>query len=347
MRLYLNVQPAAYPVPTQAGDGIAGKIAETLKNFRILSAFDYRSFTIQGVSVYRGEDGTLDELLDQAPLHKEDFDPNLLRIILTDEALVPNDPRPDLDLLIGILPGDAYAWRAGTHTEQAWISYEADDLRQREAAILDIFIDIMIANCPSVQAVFDKFLRAEGRGQRSLADIYRLKAKYARESESFATLFEPFAPTNYASFAAMARSRFHGTSLPFELAKLKTLWLGFLETLSEYFLDADEAARLVMHGRFRDTHHFIRARRGWVSEREVRDLLANPAMVHSTGSYVLCILTKQPKPGELDEASARFGLKSPGRLKRLRLCDEKTYLEMDQLVRSGVATPIRLFLKHA
>jgi len=347
MRIFLNVQPAAYPIPTQAGNGIASQIAETLKSFRLLSAFDYCNFTIKGVSVFRGEDGTLDELLDQAPLQQEDFNPNLLRIILTEEALAPNGPRPDLDLLIGIQPGDSYAWQAGTATEQAWIVYKSNDLRQREAAILDIFIDIMIANCPSIQAVFDKFIKA-GKAPRSIADIYRLKAKYAREScDDFPTLFEPFVPTNYASFAAMARSGFHGTSLPVELFKLKALWLGFLETLSEHFLDADEAAHLVMHGRFRDTHHFIRTRRGWVNEREVRSLLANPAIVQSTGSYVLCILTKQPKPGEFDEASARFGLSSPGRLKRLRLCDEQTYLEMDRLVRSGVATPIRLFLKKA
>ncbi|GGB55817.1 hypothetical protein GCM10010833_08150 [Blastomonas aquatica] len=233
----------------------------------------------------------------------------------------------------------------------------ADASLQLSAVILDVFTELMLANCASIQAVLSNYL-ADGGSQDT---FYRAKADFASEliaRGDAATLFEQYLPDRYACFATLAREDFLATMDEDEMASLASLWSQFLrERFSAYFLSVDQAVALVRNEPFHRARPELtvgsgvrpggRMRYGFVDEAELRSVLSDKQVVLGTGAYVLCLLTGKPSDAEIGKIGNSFGWRRQADSvpKRLRLCTEDNYHEMIPFVRKGFVTPVRLFLK--
>lgn len=184
------------------------------------------------------------------------------------------------------------------------------------------------------------------------------KAKFARLTAAAlpnGSLFSAFDPDRYAAFSSLARRDFHLTMDAAAVRALGELWTQFLEkTFSAQFLTTEEAVRLVRTGSFRRTRTErqngegqkpkARVRRHDLSERDLTKVIGDKRVVTTSGCYVLCLLNRTTR-GEHGDLSMLFGKSSDDALRRLTLCTEQRYQKMIPLVRKGLVTPIRLFLK--
>ena len=260
-------------------------------------------------------------------------------------------------LVLEITAGSHFGWERGRNGVNAVITVD-DNHRGAKvgASIQDIFQDIMLANDDSVQAVLSKWRTAGGTN----AALFAKKAAFATTEVAAGRaggLFDRFDADAYASFAAISRTNLGQMMSSSERAGFARLWTRFLiEEFSNHFLDVDEAVKLVTTGRFRTSKPEFTAdsgrrpdarnQHGMLQEAQLRDALNDNQLVRSDGSYILCFWLTAPGDSA-DRIGAVFDWrnsyeKNP---KKFKLVDEKGYAKMLPLVRDGLVTPIRLFLK--
>jgi hypothetical protein len=142
---------------------------------------------------------------------------------------------------------------------------------------------------------------------------------------------------------------------PAERRSFVQLWTDFLVTeFAEHFLTAEEAADLVRSSYFHAAAPGLnvaggrgaRTQHEWIKAGRLREILSDRQVVRRTGTYVLCLAT-----GRGEDSAQRLGpvfgwVNQPkGNPERLKLCTPKEYGQMVPLVRDGIVTPFRLFLK--
>jgi hypothetical protein len=356
MRYFITVygKSRKSPVPATAGAEIARVLSDNVRKFRVGTAFDYLGFTIKGASVNGAPGITTDQIFSQVRTGIEVKDASLLRLIISMEPIAAGlEPANDLNLLLNLSFGSNYSWLSDAGSVYANISVEEGNSWQLSSAMIDVFQEIMIANCASIQAVLKNFFAAGGTIER----FYELKSDFAyKYAAQNSTLFHKFDKSRYASFSALARTNLRPALNQIEINNLSNLWVTFLIThLGKYFLNTSQAAELVTTGLFHDTgepyadrtqaRKISRKRFGFLDANEISDLLGDRRKVTANGSYILCVLTRRATPGLKGEITAHFGEKSPGRINKIKLCTDASYSRFIPLVRQGFVTPIRLYLR--
>lgn len=390
-RYYVTVHGGGDGVllPANSGEILRQQAMANLRRIRIDTGFDYAGMEIQGTSVNGVPDLSIARVGDVIPAGSVSD----TRIIVS-ERPVADAATENYGLVVTISRGDAFSWGNGLATIAADIRVSREEAsEQLSAVVLDIFQELMLANCASIQAVLAKFIASGGTQD----DFFRAKAEYAADMIARGeadTMFEHFAADRYACFATLARGDLYPVLDADDRARFGAWWSGFLlARFIDHFLTVDEAVALVRSGQFHKARPELvaggggvrpgaRVRHGSIdegelrrvigeptkaelralngespppealepgesNEEELRELLGDPQRVRQAGAYILCILTSNPKEGDAGKVGAMFGwrrsaTKSP---KRLRLCTEDTYKEMVPLVRKGLVTPVRLFLK--
>lgn len=339
-------------MPPNAGALLRQQATGNLRKLRIETGFDYAGVEIHGTSVFAVPDLDMAGVRERIPQGAVAD----TRVIVSELPIADTVRDQNFGLILTISRGDQFAWSAGLSTLAADVRVTRDlGAMQLSAVVLDVFQELMLANCASIQAVLAKFIASGG----SQDAFYRAKADFAGQliaRGEATTLFQAFAPDRYACFATLARADLAGVMDIAERARFASLWSQFLQArFTDHFLDIDEAVELVLYGSF----HRARAERtaqggvapgarqrfGFIKEAELRRELGDRQRVLHTGAYVLCLLTGKPSAADLGKVGAKFGWKRPGVPKLLRLCTEDKYNEMVPLVRRGLVTPLRLFLK--
>lgn len=357
-RYYVTVQgggTAAW-IPEGAGESLKQNALSNLRQVRLHHGYDYEGFNITGVLMQREAQFDLSMVerwvnVERGPAGVRDS-----RLVVSEGPLAAG-ANAAFGLVLEVSAGNRFAWEPGRNGVSGVISVDkANRGAKVSAALQDIFHDIMLANDHSVQTVLKKW-RASGNFTDT--DLFGMKADFAVAQvtgRGLGTTLDHFAPNGYASFAATARQNFHQTMNEQERSEFASLWTKFLiDRFAEHFLDVEEAVDLVRNGRFRDSKPELTAgsgeapdarhQHGMLSEHELREALTKPQLVRKNGSYILCFW--QGKLGAAaGQIGAKFMLKKGGNSpRRFKLCDEVSYAEMVPLVRDGLVTPIRLFLK--
>lgn len=355
MRYYATVDGGLdNPLPSNAGQQLKIHASENLRNMRVVSGYDYVGFDLAGTLIdYRPG-------MDLAYVAQQIGDRGALsdktRLVVAPDGVADLTVAIGFELCLAVHRGSQYAWTPGGATSAGVITVDnTQTSRKISAVVIDVFQDIMVANSPTVAAVLEKYLTSG----RTMMDFYALKAQFARQrvADGEPTLFTDFSPKQYASFSAVARRGFYLSMTESELTAFARLWTDFLTTyLQPHFLSAEEAARLVRLQRFRTARAErvggagqktkSRSKRGFLKGKDLVALFSDRQLVHSAGSYILCVVNRPTGPGA-DDLGPVFGWNKPGVPNRLKLCSEKQYGELTALVRRGLVTPIRLFLQAA
>lgn len=260
-------------------------------------------------------------------------------------------------LLVTVTIGTQTTWGPGTVNAQANLNISPENAKAKiEAAIFDVFFDIMIANGTVISHMRSKFLRS----QNTLEDFFRKKAEYARtvrSKDQNAGAFSNYSPDRYASFATLARQNTMPGPLAHNLDALMAHWDGFLGAhLSNYYLSPTEAAELVTQTSFRRSSIGRRdssgqniskkAKFGSISHRKLLQPLSNKQIAHTSGPYVLMILTRKPPVGEVNKIGPIMGWANQTNktVKSMKLISADEYPTYKQHVADGTLTPIRLYI---
>lgn len=345
MRYYVTVGAigAGPAITVHAGAGLAQTIARNLRTFRIWTGLDYEAFSISGLSIDANSPLTTKQLTDAIRAAEKPIPIDRVRVLIANTQVNGSPNSDGLGLLIGIRDGSKFAWKAAAGPMQAEITIPPMREDQKNAAIIDIFQDIMIANCSSIQYILKKFFTAGN----SIDDFYRLKVSFIKSLKQRFASVDLTNADEYISLSSVARTNLRGALTIDEAISLGELWTSFLEEkMSDYFLNTEDAIRLVRNGYFHDTLSFTRKRHQYISIKDLEEIFGSRQSIARTGSYVLCVRTREPKPGDVGNTSAHFGLTGSG-IGRLKLCDNQEYnASMRTLVTHGVVTPFRLFLKR-
>jgi len=342
-------------LPANAGTILRDQAVANLRPLRVETGFDYAGLEIGGESLNAAPG------LDMAGVRARMSPANICdtRIVVSHQAVLDGGTAEQgFGLVLNVSSGDSFDWRGGLSTVAADIRVRKELAGpQLSAVVLDIFQELMLAQCASIQSVLGKFTASGG----TASDFYRAKADFANEqiaNGNAVTLFEGYAPDRYASFAMLARTDFSQSLDRDERRRFADLWRRFLEArFADHFLTVDEAITLVRAGRF----HRARPERtngagvppgprqifGSIKEAKLRKVLGDRQSVLRTASYILCVLTGKPSIADIGKVGALFGWKNMARQtpERLRLCTDASYQQMVPLVRRGLVTPMRLFLK--
>lgn len=342
-------------LPANADKILQEQAVGNLRPLRIETGFDYAGMEIRGTRVNAAPGLSIAGVRQRIPENVA----SETRIIVSQQPVEDAGP-PDgaYGLVLTVSHGDAFSWNGGFSTLAADIRVTKPLAgTQLSAVVLDVFQELMLANCASIQSVLAKFTKLGG----TASDFYRAKAEFAMQliaSGEAATLFDGYAPDRYACFSTLARTDLTPVMDRPERERFAQLWRRFLEArFADSFLNVDEAVALIRAGGFHrarpektagsGVRPGARVRYGWIKEHKLREVLDDPQTVLHDGSYVLCVLTGKPKNGDVGKVGTLFGWRSSLRNvpKRLRLCTDRNYAKMIPLVRKGLVTPMRLFLK--
>ena len=343
MRYYVSVFGESFaPLSKHAGASLVAKCSQNLRRFRIETGLDYRGFHVAGAEIAGSPDITMASVRQNLSTLDPKVPFGSVRVVLSATPLESDPGEPVSQLVLGVTEGPAQAWTSGRGAYYANLSVEAGNLWQRDAAIVDIFQDIMIANSPAIQAVLANFLHAG----KTMADFYISKANFAKSNiASFGGRFDQYAPDEYACFSSLVRRSTYAALPSSQLKNLGTAWARFLQdNLSDYFCDPEHAVRIVTNTGSHNIANGKSSKFGNIAADDLLDLFTDRQSVNVSGLYFLCVRTKMPKQNE-NVLEAFFHRKSKGRLKRLRLIPAASYHSVSALVRTGFVTPVGLFLK--
>jgi len=356
-----------------------------LRRFRITSGYDYVGLDLDGASVsgfpnlnLAGIERRLRASLDI----KAATTLQATRLVVSQAPVSDDTPLDALELVLAVEEGSAFAWTEGRTNFSSVITVDPDARALKvNAVVQDLLQDLMVANSDSIQAVLrklkpalvaqelDKQPRRKAQSEMAPVDHELLgerlflgtKASYAAQRARDAgrrSVFSTFEPDRYASFSALARHDLYATMDPDELSGFSDLWTGLLvDRFAEHFLTVDEAVELVRTGSFRRTRQErlegqgqkvkARTRRQDLAADDLKRVIGDPRIVTADGSYILCVVNRAPT-GVAGKLEVEFTNGSPSKrlLNKLTLCTEKRYASMIPLVRKGIVTPIRLFLKR-
>jgi hypothetical protein len=358
MRYYVTVHGGGEGawIAEKAGEQIKQNALANLRSVRLHHAFDYEGFNILGVLMQRGTQFDLARIEQWVSLERGETGVRDNRLVVTNSPLAAGAVT-SFGLVLEITAGERFGWESGRNGVNGVITVDKERRAAKVgAAMQDIFQDIMLANDDSIQSVLSKWRNGGG----SEARLFSMKAAFAATEVAAGragALFAQFSADGYASFAAIARRNFDQTMNAAERAGFASLWTRFLvQEFNQHFLDVEEAVKLVTKGRFRNAKKGLnsegagqpdaRILHGMLSEFELREVLSNAQLVHQDGSYILCFWLAK-SPDSVDRLGPEFGwrdshTKSP---KKFKLVDDVGYAKMLPLVRDGLVTPIRLFLK--
>lgn len=357
-RYYVSVQGGGTTawILEGAGESLKQNALANLRQVRLHHGYDYEGFNITGVLMQRERKFDLFMVERWVDLERGPDGVRDSRLVVSEGPLASGADTA-FGLVLEVSAGNRFAWEPGRNGVRSVITVDRISRSAKVSATLqDIFHDIMLANDHSVQAVLKKW---RSSGNVTDADLYAMKADFAVAqvaAQGLGTTLDYFAPDGYASFAATARLNFHQIMNEQERSNFASLWTRFLvDRFAEHFLDVDEAVYLVRNGRFRNSKPELtagsgeapdaRQQHGMLPEDELREALIKPQLVWRDGSYILCFW--QGKLGSAaGKINAKFMMKNGGTSpRRFKLCDEVSYADMVPLVRDGLVTPIRLFLK--
>jgi hypothetical protein len=339
-------------LPANAGQLLREQAMANLRRLRIQTGFDYAGIEIHGCAVNSVPGLDVAGVRERIPTGQVGD----TRIIVSETPVADGVPDANYGLVLTISRGNNFSWNSGLATLAADVRVSGEQAgMQLSAVVLDVFQELMVANCASIQAVLRKFLARGG----TQADFYRAKADFAADllaRGEAATLFEQYAPDRYACFATLARTDMYSTMDEDERARFAWLWSRFLSNrLADSFLNIDEAVKLVRAGPFRKARPELtpgggvrpaaRVQYGFIDETDLRQVLGDRQTVLQTGAYILSILTSNPSNADTGQIGNAFGWRRRGAPRRLRLDTEVGYKEMVPFVRKGLVTPVRLFLK--
>jgi hypothetical protein len=328
-----------------AGDRLKDQISTNLRQFRIKTGYDYVGFGIRGALLDDAPGLDLARLEQRLRVNHPGMKPEDVRVVVSDKPVSRGEGETAFTLMVNISDGEQFAWEESNEGCYAVVTTRAASAPPEiESTILDVFQDVMIANCPSIQSIINKYVAAG----HTADSFFQQKAEFAQEAvrQGGGRLLERFAATRYASFSAIARHNHIAAWEPKEIEALARLWTDFMiSRFSRYFLDAQEAADVCRKGYFHGSSNRARHRQhGFLPEQELISLFTDTRYVRSSGSYILCILDRVT-PGLKGDVDAAFGVTPAGNPRRFRLCTEAVYREeMSDFVAKGVVTPIRLFL---
>lgn len=361
MRYYVTVNGSDVTwLSERAGNSLRQHAVANLRSLRISTGFDYQGLGVQGESVNQvnGLDvlGIERRIRAQTPATADNKIGNT-RVVISQTPIPDSGAATTFELLLAIHEGPKFAWLPGTANYAGMVTIDKENRSSKvNAVVQDIFQDVMISNCASIQAVLTKYL-AVGHSERM---FYGKKATFAQQWKPEGlrkTIFDTHDPDQYASFSSMARSDLFRTMDTEEETRLARLWSSFLiQNFTDYLLTADEAVHLVRTGYFHDAKQerianqgqqpVARKRREYLSADELSSILNDQQIVSAPGSYILCIINRDP--GKLvDRLGPAFNWRNSNRStpRKIKLCTEESYAGMVEYVRTGVVTPIRLFLQ--
>jgi len=307
------------------------------------------------------------------------------RLVVSPSPVEDKKELATVNLVMALESGDAFCWKGGSTNFSSVITVDKKQRSLKVSAVVqDLLQDLMVANSDSLQAVIRKIkihlttkelkeradeaakpgeMPANPSDEEIEAKVDKIgerlflqsKANFARSSAASSgrqSLFSSYEPDRYAAFSSLARSDLYATMDANGPRDFGDLWTRFLvEYYADHFLTADEAVRLVRTGAFRRTRADgqkvkARVRWRWLADSDLHAIINDKRVVTTSGCYVLCILNKITN-GDHGDLSSLFQLSSLGVIRRLTLCTEERYAKMVPLVRKGLVTPIRLFLKKA
>lgn len=143
-----------------------------------------------------------------------------------------------------------------------------------------------------------------------------------------------------------------------ERAAFASLWTDFIvEQFEDLLLTPAEATEVVRRSRYHVARQELTPGSGvrpaarvlheHIKADELQKTLTQPMKVRSSGAYVLGFVNGRPGD-EIGEVEALFGRRNPAHdaVRRLALFEEAEYRRVVPLVRKGLVTPFRLFLKR-
>lgn len=350
-------------ISERSGELLKENVLANLRDVRIHSGFDYKGFTIGGMLLPRGGGPDLQAVKQWLVAH-DGRSPGRARLVISETPVAGNGDTTGFELVLSVTEGNRFEWVNGANEFAAEIRVDkAQRFAKISATAHDVFQDIMLANDCGIQAVVVKHRAAVDASKAAntpAPDLYELKADFAKAEIAAGRVggsLVGFASDKYASFASLARDNFRQGMSPGERDTFVDLWTRFLvERLPDHFLTADEAVRTVRTGFFHSARPVLttdsgvrpgaRIQHESIQAGKLRMVLSDPQVVRRPGAFVLCWAG-----GRVTDAAHRIGPKfgwanearsSP---RRLKLCTPSSYKEMIPLVRDGIVTPFRLFLR--
>ncbi|MBI0532052.1 hypothetical protein D9602_11860 [Sphingomonas sp. TX0522] len=344
-------------LPAAAGDILKQNALANLRAVRIESGFDYSGFEITGAVVPRDRNLDLPTALQHLELSAGEGAAANARVLLSPDPLPAGSPSGSR-LVVSLRNGDAFSWDAGEGDFRATVTIDPERRITKFGAMAqDVFQDIMLANDACIQAVLSGFRAAGGDDE----ELFRRKAAFGRgrvDQGAAGSLFASFEARGYASFAALARRNLSQGMDQSERRLFVALWSDFItEGLADHLLTAEQATDLIRRGRYHSARSELTAGSGvrtgarilheHVPRDELLKVLSAPMTVTRPGPYVLGLVNGRPGAAA-GEVAARFGWRNQENQtpKRLALFTAGDYPDVVPLVRKGLVTPFRLFLKR-